>query len=544
MGRIFFVSAVILLTLGACSSNNFFKQKAQPAALEYSYGYGVLPDLENIATDALRKRCEQQQSASALDVTLTLHCVRTLLGRDNATPSDRKFALIQYNSSMRTLFHQRTMQNNLVQVHYVGPDDIFLVDDIIPSEIRLTPTVFGEIGAAAVNYQNNKTVDNTNIDPNFPLEGIFSSYSMFVSDISLKGLRLHITLKAVPVSSTTTVNIAMQKYTLRYSPAAAFLGLLQSADIHNFSWLGFTNAQKAESRMGVFSIGELSSTKTPLIMLHGLNSDPLIWRYLTMAILNDEVLSQTFQIWHVYYPSGPPPFYNAMRVRRLINQLKQRIASSHSPNDAVLIGHSMGGVIAKLLSTQPQAQLWDTTFTTPPDLLLTEEDHNVRDVFLFSPVFANNTVFFLDTPHRGSDVANSVIGSIGSSLISLPINFTALFRNFIDKVGVNTLTQAMLPFLQDYGPDSVQVLRPSHPLMTTLANIKVQGTCYSIIGSSDALSCDTPENCAAISDSVVTYTSAFIDDAEETKIVPSSHNSFKSPQAIQFILEKLHGLNE
>ena len=164
---LYIVSAVILLTLGACSSNNFFKQKAQPAALEYSYGYGVLPDLENIATDALCKRCEQQQSASALDVTLTLHCVRTLLGRDNATPSDRKFALIQYNSSMRTLFHQRTMQNNLVQVHYVGPDDIFLVDDIIPSEIRLTPTVFGEIGAAAVTIKTTKRSTTLTLTPIF-----------------------------------------------------------------------------------------------------------------------------------------------------------------------------------------------------------------------------------------------------------------------------------------------------------------------------------------------------------------------------------------
>nr|WP_306288376.1 hypothetical protein [Pseudoalteromonas sp. WY3] len=58
-------------------------------------------------------------------------------------------------------------------------------------------------------------------------------------------------------------------------------------------------------------------------MIHGLNSDPLIWRYLTMAILNDAVLSQRYQIWHVYYPSGPPPFFNAMRVRHLLSELSQ-----------------------------------------------------------------------------------------------------------------------------------------------------------------------------------------------------------------------------
>ena len=539
-----FAAFFLLLVLSACSSNNFFKQKAQPVPLVTSYGYGFLPDLNKIKTRALRERCEKQERNSALGVTLLLHCARTLLGRDDLSASDLEFARRHYNASVYMLFHQRNIKDNLVQVNYSGPSKIFLVDDMIPSEERLQPRGFGDIGAAAVSFRKNRNSDNTNIDPNFPLEGIFSSFSIYASDISLQGLRLHVTLTAIPTASNKRISFSNQEYALRYSPSAAFLGLLQSADIHNFSWLGFTNAEKAESRMGVFSIGELSSTKTPLVMLHGLNSDPLIWRYLTMAILNDESLSQRFQIWHVYYPSGPPPFYNAMRVRKLLNALKQRINAGTQTDEAVLIGHSMGGVIAKLLSSQPDNKLWNATFTSPPESLLSEEDKDVRDVFLFSPVFERNTVFFLDTPHRGSDVANSLIGSIGSSLISLPFNFRELFRGFIKKVGINKLTHAMLPFLQNYGPDSVQVLRPNHPLMTTLATIPVQGTCYSIIGSSGALSCDTHSNCSSISDSVVTYDSAFLEDAQETRIVSSSHNSFKSPEAISFILEKLQHIDK
>ncbi|MEC8230716.1 MAG: alpha/beta hydrolase, partial [Pseudomonadota bacterium] len=535
---------VVLCGLGACSTNDFFRQKAKPIPLERAYGYGVLPDLSALGNKALRAKCEQQERTTALGVTLLLHCTYELLSRKNVSAENRQFALRHYNWAVGTLFQQRDTQSNLVQVNYSGPSKIFLVDAMIPTEDRLQPIVFGQLGSAAVSFQKNRSSENTNIDPNFPLEGIFSSYSIYASTVTLEGLRLHVTLHAVPVNKTTYVDFSQQQYALRYSEGAAFLGLLQSADIHNFSWLGFTNAEKAESRMGVFSIGPLSSSKTPLIMLHGLNSDPLIWRYLTMAILNDETLSQRFQIWHVYYPSGPPPFYNAMRVRKLLNQLKVRVSPEPSLESAVIVGHSMGGVIAKLLTSQPHDKLWDATFTSPPESLLSEDDTDVRDVFLFSPVFKHNTVFFLDTPHRGSDVANSLIGSIGSSLISLPFNFRELFRGFIEKVGVSKLTQAMLPFLQNFGPDSVQVLRPNHPLMTALATTPVEGKSYSIIGSTSALVCDTPKRCAAISDSVVTYSSAFIEDAEETIIVASSHNSFESTQAIQFILEKLHDIDK
>lgn len=528
---------VLLCLLVACSNHNFYHQKTDTIPLSNAYGYGVLPDLSGFTQKQLRRHCESQDRTTILGVTLLLHCTKTLLGHTQLSNQNRQFALKHYTNAIEQLFQHIDKPHNLVQVNYSGPRNIFLVSNMVPNEERLYPKVFGELGSAAVSWQNNKADNLANIDPNYPLEGKFFSYSIYVSDITLQGLRLHVSLQATPVSTHQIANFGENHYTFRYSPAAAYLGLLQVADINNFSWLGFTNAEKAESRMGVFSIGELSTTKTPLIMIHGLNSDPLIWRYLTMALLNDETLSQQYQIWHIYYPSGPPPFYNAMRVRKHLNALVKRLGIDGK--SAVFVGHSMGGIITKLLTTQPHYALWDATFVSPADTLTSEEDADLRDVFLFSPTFDENTTFFLDTPHRGSEVANSVIGTIGSSLISLPSNFRNLFGRFIQKVGIDKLTAAMLPFLQNHGPDSVQVLRPNHPLMTTLAELPVEGKSYSIIGSTGALSCTAQVDCVNISDSVVDYSSAYLPDAQETIIVTSSHNSFKNPTAIAFIADTL-----
>ena len=535
-----FLLIIVSLT-SACSSNDFYRENNNTTSLAPSYGYGFLPDLSLINTNGLFKRCQTQTMTNSLDIALTLHCTTALLSRQDITDKQKRTVLEKYNNATSILFSHRDKSDNLIQVKYTGPSNIFLVDDMSPTDERLSPKIFGEIGVAAVGRETNQREDGTSIDDNYPLEGRFSALSIYPTNISLSGLRIHIELTAKPVSNAQHILMGSQQYALRYSPSAAYLALLQNADIHNFSWLGFTTPQEAESRMGVFSIGPLSADKTPIIMTHGLNSDPLIWRHLTMAILNTPSLYSRYQIWHVYYPSGPPPFYNAMRVRTKLRNLKLRLEmeTGNTFEDAVFIGHSMGGIISKLLTTHSDQKLWDATFTAPPDELLGSEDATLADVFLFTPVFYNNTVFFLDTPHRGSDVANSIIGTIGSALISLPYNFKTLFKQFIDKVGVDRLTVAMLPFLQNYGPDSVQVLRPNHPLMNALDTISVQGESYSIIGSTGALTCSGSIQCNAISDSVVSYASAYIADAKETRIVRSSHNSFQNYTAIEFIVNKL-----
>ena len=92
----------------------------------------------------------------------------------------------------------------------------------------------------------------------------------------------------------------------------------------------------------------------------------------------------------------------------------------------------MGGVIAKLLATKADFELWDAAFTKRPSEVIKPENIPVKDIFMFEPVFENNTVFFLDTPFKGSEVANSAIGYIGAFLVSLPSEYVR--TNAIDKI--------------------------------------------------------------------------------------------------------------
>lgn len=75
--------------------------------------------------------------------------------------------------------------------------------------------------------------------------------------------------------------------------------------------------------------------------------------------------------------------------------------------------------------------------------------------------------------------------------------------------------------------------------MNALYDIPIAGYSYAIIGSNGKLKCETPTKCSNISDGVVSYDSANYRYAREHMISPSSHNSFQSKKAINFILNKL-----
>ena len=149
----------------------------------------------------------------------------------------------------------------------------------------------------------------------------------------------------------------------------------------------------------------------------------------------------------------------------------------------------------------------------------------------------------MDTPLKGSETANTLIGSLGSALINLPSDFTQLFQQLLADISPDIITSQMRPLLINYGPNSVEVLRPGHPLMNTLYDLPLSGESYAIVGSSGDTHCKTKDECSKITDVVVSYDSASYQYAKEKLIVPSSHNSFQTEEAIKFIINKLKKLD-
>ncbi|ASP49439.1 esterase/lipase family protein [Cognaticolwellia beringensis] len=541
MTKLIYLLALLSVTalLTSCSSSRFFDYHTANVAINNAVIDASLPDLAELTAKDLHGYCLSTTKNTDVGLISLLHCANELLGRENLSQPLRNYAIASYNQALYSLVKldkEDGLIKNSVTLHYANPSHFTFSEEMFAIDSRLQPKIFGQLGIPVVSSRENKQIG---LDKFAPLEGVMKGATIILVGIKVRADIFELVLELQFHHEGSDIKIGDNTYSLKHSPGSAFLALIEQANIDQFSWLGFISPSQAEKRRGVFAIGGVSAHKIPIIMIHGLNSDPLIWRHLTMAVLNEPKLMSRYQIWHVYYPSGPPPFYSASRTREHLTRLLKELDSPSLADNAVFIGHSMGGVLAKLLATKTNYSLWDTAFNKRPEEFLTDENNSVKDIFIFEPLFKDNTVFFLDTPFKGSEVANSTIGYIGALLVTLPREFTQLFQALIKRVGPEVITEKMQPFLLDYGPNSVQVLRPGHPLMTTLYDLPIAGDAYAIVGSNGELVCADAILCSAISDGVVSYDSANYRYAKEVIIAPSSHNSFQSQDAINFIVGKL-----
>jgi pimeloyl-ACP methyl ester carboxylesterase len=382
-------------------------------------------------------------------------------------------------------------------------------------------------------------------DKNYPPEGIYRSVTVSLKELKFnKDLQIQLTLQGHLMLDSAELSFKSASYPLLYDAASSYLWLMQQAKLAELELPGLFNAELADNKLGIYSVTPLQKNKQPLLMIHGLNSSPLIWYELTMALLQDEELKQRYQIWHAFYPSGPPPFYNSMRLRKKLDELHQQLKTEGGTDvldQMLVVGHSMGGVISKTLIQTTDYLLWDLSFTQRPEQLgyAQQELDKVKDIFIFNARPYIDKVVFLDTPHGGSESSESVLAKMAGWFINLPKNFTLILSNFILKLGPDKITLPMREYLTGSGPHSVQVLSPRHPLLQGLNKLEYQKPVYSIIGSDGALSCKDEKSCSQISDGVVPFFSAHQSKAVQEIIVPSNHNSYQSPQAIEFLLQIL-----
>ena len=130
----------------------------------------------------------------------------------------------------------------------------------------------------------------------------------------------------------------------------------------------------------------------------------------------DEDIRRNYQFWFYSYPSGYPYPYSASILRRELDAVEKRFPLR---KPMVVIGHSMGGCISRLLITDTGDKLWMELFKKPPEQVPLSPE--AREILTEALIFRHRPeigrVIFISAPLRGSDLASNWIGRIGSSLV-------------------------------------------------------------------------------------------------------------------------------
>jgi pimeloyl-ACP methyl ester carboxylesterase len=262
--------------------------------------------------------------------------------------------------------------------------------------------------------------------------------------------------------------------------------------------------------------------KIPVVVVHGLMDSPATWTPMINKLRGDPVIRQKYQFWYYSYPSGYPYPYSAAIMRRELDGIQQRFGIR---GPIILVGHSMGSLISRLMVTDTGDKIWVKFFGKPSEQMTLASD--TRRMLEESLIFRRREevarVIFIAGPHRGSDLAANWVGRIGALLVKAP---STLFKVTRD---VRHLVQADPSALKvTHIPNSVDTLAPNNRFVKAINAIPIAaGVPYhSIIG--DRGRGDTPKS----SDGVVPYWSSHLEGAESELIVPSNHSAQRNPQAI------------
>ena len=275
-----------------------------------------------------------------------------------------------------------------------------------------------------------------------------------------------------------------------------------------------------------------------LLMIHGLASSPEAWTNVANDVMGDEELRRNYQIWQFYYPTNLPIPFNHADIRRILSAAMEHFdpaGTTKASSDMVVVGHSMGGVISRLLVSSTGDTLLETARKDHhlDDAAFARVKQRLGDVLLFEPVPNISRAIFVAAPHRGTDVAGGWLGRQLAKFVRLPV-----------------MLQNEMKRLADTNGDDENAKRPPAPVVNSLTNldrkdpfmraagelpISPRVTYHSIIARSNP---ETP--LADSNDGLVPYWSSHLEGAASEKVITSGHSVQEAAEAIVELRRILH----
>ena len=308
-----------------------------------------------------------------------------------------------------------------------------------------------------------------------------------------------------------TIQVDGHTYPLAADFTVPLAVMLASTNPKKFELSRLLNPAKYAETARISRLQPYDPNKAVVLVIHGLMDSPATWTPMLNSLRGDADIRRNYQFWFYSYPSGYPYPYSASILRRELDAVEKRFPLR---KPMVVIGHSMGGCISRLLITDTGDKLWMELFKKPPEQVPLSP--GAREIFTEALIFRHRPeigrVIFISAPLRGSDLASNWIGRIGSSLVRAPSTLLSAGNSVLK---ITTFQSGDLKLKRI--PNSVDTLAPNNRFVKAINTIPITpGIPYHTI-MGDRGKGDAPNS----SDGVVPYWSSHMDGAKSELIVPS-----------------------
>lgn len=324
------------------------------------------------------------------------------------------------------------------------------------------------------------------------------------------------------------VTVAGKQYALAANFSAPYGLWLAENNLGRAAYLVLIDRDDNLIMPHLYMLEPYNPKKKVIVLIHGLASSPEAWIRLTNDIMGDPVLRENFQVWQVFYSTNMPILESRFQINALVQQGFARVANNApAKKDAVLVGHSMGGVIARLMVSQ--ADITQDAFKLVQNTRIAQFKDNplFKARLQMQPIPNFTRAIFLATPHRGTEYADRWHTKLARKIIRIPGAFLGAFADTLQgEIGLKDFIKELGHDLIQNGPSDLSENSKFTALTKDIQpskNIKF----HSIIGNT----VDTQDT-KLMSDDIVSYESAYLEGAVSSKVIKGGHSIQETPEAV------------
>lgn len=334
-------------------------------------------------------------------------------------------------------------------------------------------------------------------------------------------------------NEVATVTLGGREVPLEYETTAPLALTLEGAPVWDWEITGLLSgaARLPSGNENLWLLEPYKPGRIPLVLVHGTASSPARWAELINELRADPVIRQHYQIWLFTYNTGNPIIYSASQLRDALGHAVAALdPGGRDPalRDMVVLGHSQGGLLAKLTVVDSGNAFWKNMSPKPLDSLpLDRETHDLLERVMFpKPLPEVKRVIFVATPFGGSYRTYGIILDLFTWLFTAPVRVVNVTADVARAISADPDTRFKRNL--DRLPSSLDNMRPGNPFLKSLASLPIAPGVHvhSIIAAQGT------GNLRDMSDGVVRYQSAHIEPVDSELVVRSGHSVQAHPQFI------------